>query len=82
VAKLLLAHAEVGTPGTHGRRGLPTSGYPCTIIYRQVPSGIRVLVVKDDRRCPGYGGGRRRPAHTAGAAHRSDACRRPEVTHA
>jgi plasmid stabilization system protein ParE len=59
VAKLLLAHPEVGTPRTHGRRAFPTSGYPYTIIYRQVPGGIHVLVVKHDRRRPGYGGGRR-----------------------
>lgn len=59
VAKLLLQSPGIGSPRTRGRRGFMTTGFPYTIIYRQVPTGIYVLVVKHDRRRPGYGGGRR-----------------------
>ncbi len=33
--------------------------FPYTLIYREIASGIRVLVVKHDRRRPGYGSSRR-----------------------
>lgn len=59
VARLMHANPGAGTPRTHGRRGFPTTGFPYTVIYKQVSAGIYVLVVKHDRRRPGYGGGRR-----------------------
>jgi plasmid stabilization system protein ParE len=59
VVKLLLANPGAGTPRTGGRRGFPTAGFPYTIICRQVPAGIHVLVVKHNKRRPGHGGGRR-----------------------
>lgn len=59
VAKLVHANPGAGTPRTRGRRAFPTTGFPYTIIYRQVSTGVYVLVVKHDRRRPGYGGGRR-----------------------
>ena len=57
----MLVHANpgAGTPRTRGRRAFPTTGFPYTIIYKQVSTGVYVLVVKHDRRRPGYGGGRR-----------------------
>ena len=58
VAKLLLANPGIGTPRARGRRGFPTTGFPYTVIYRPLPAGIRVLVVKHDRRRPNYGGAR------------------------
>ena len=59
VARLLLSNPGLGTPRARGRRGFPTTGFPYTVVYRQVPEGIVVLVVKHDRRRPGYGGARR-----------------------
>jgi plasmid stabilization system protein ParE len=59
VAKLLLANPGLGTPRARGRLGFPTTDFPYTVIYRQRHAGIRVLVVKHDRRRPGYGGARR-----------------------
>lgn len=59
VARFVHTNPGAGTPRTHGRRTFPTTGFPYTTIYRQVPTGIHMLVVKHDRRRPGYGGGRR-----------------------
>jgi len=58
VAKLLLANPGLGTPRARGRRGFPTTEFPYTVIYRELAAGIRVLVIKHDRRRPGYGGSR------------------------
>jgi plasmid stabilization system protein ParE len=59
VILLLLANPGLGTPRVHGRKGFPATGFPYTVIYREIPTGIRVLVVKHDRRHPGHGGSRR-----------------------
>jgi plasmid stabilization system protein ParE len=59
VARLLFMNPGIGTPRARGRRGFPTTGFPYTVIYRRVPTGIQVLVVKHDRRRPDFGGGRR-----------------------
>ena len=59
IAWLLLANPGLGTPRSGGRRGFPTKGFPYTVIYREIPTGIRVLVVKHDRRRPSHGGSRR-----------------------
>lgn len=59
VAKLLHANPGIGTPRTRGRRGFPTTSYPYTVIYREAGGDIRILVVKHDRRRPGYGDPRR-----------------------
>lgn len=59
VARLLLDSPGLGTPRTRGRRAFPTTDFPYTVIYREIPAGIRILVVKHDRRRPGYGGSRR-----------------------
>ena len=58
VARMLHSNPGLGTPRTRGRRGFPTTDFPYTIIYRERSAGIRVLVVKHDRRHPGYGGSR------------------------
>lgn len=42
-----------------GRMGFPTADFPYTVIDRQRPTGIRILVVKHDRRRPSNGGSRR-----------------------
>jgi plasmid stabilization system protein ParE len=59
VAQLVLASPGLGTPRARGRRGFPTTGFPYTVIYRPVVDGIRVLVVKHDRRRPTFGASRR-----------------------
>lgn len=58
VAGLLLLNPALGTPRSRGRRGFPTARFPFTVVYRDVPEGILVLVVKHDRRRPGYGAAR------------------------
>ena len=58
VVKLLVANPGLGTPRARGRRGFPTSGFPYTVVYREVPDGILVLVVKHDRRRPTFGASR------------------------
>jgi len=59
VAKLVLASPGLGTPRTRGRKAFQTTDFPYTVIYREIPTGVRILVVKHDRRAPGYGGSRR-----------------------
>lgn len=44
VIVLLLTNRGVSTPRTGGRRAFPTTGFPYTVIYREVATGIRVLV--------------------------------------
>lgn len=58
VVKLLLASPGLGTARARGRRGFPMAGFPYTVVYREVPKGILVLVVKHDRRRPGFGSSR------------------------
>ena len=59
VAKLLVENPDIGSPRARGRRGFAMSLFPYTVIYRPLPDGIRILVVKHDRRHPGHGGSRR-----------------------
>ena len=59
IATLLLANPGLGTPRARGRLSFPITAFPYMVIYRERPTGIRVLVVKHDRRRPGYGGSRR-----------------------
>ena len=58
VAQLLLGNPGLGTRRSRDRRGFPISGFPYTVIYKAAPDGIVILVVKHDRRRPGYGAGR------------------------
>ena len=55
VAHVLLEFPGIGSPRTRGRRGFSLSLFPYTIFYRQTADGIAILVVKHDRRRPGYG---------------------------
>ena len=55
VAHVLLEFPGIGSPRSRGRRGFSLSLFPYTIIYRQTADGIAILVVKHDRRRPGYG---------------------------
>jgi plasmid stabilization system protein ParE len=54
VARLLEDNPRLGTPGDSGRRGFPLAVFPYTIIYRQTETGIRILVVRHQRRDPDF----------------------------
>lgn len=55
ICELLIARPEIGAIRTRGKRGIAMNMFPYTVIYRIVGDDIRVLVVKHDRRRPGYG---------------------------
>ncbi len=55
VATLLAEHPEIGAPRSRGLRGMTVAIFPYTVIYRGNPHELRILVVKHDRRKPGYG---------------------------
>jgi len=59
VAKLLVEHPSLGTPTTRGRRTFPLKVFPYSVIYRNLESSIRILIVRHQHRKPGYAGGRR-----------------------
>jgi plasmid stabilization system protein ParE len=58
VGVLLAAQPDIGAPRSRGRRGLAMNVFPYTVIYRVAEDELRILVVKHDRRRPGYGGSR------------------------
>jgi plasmid stabilization system protein ParE len=59
VARLLAAHPEIGTERPKGRKSFPANGFPYSVVYRAIPNGIRILVVRHDRRRPEFGQRRR-----------------------
>ena len=59
VAALLSRYPDVGTPSAKGRRTFPLQVFPYSVIYRRIENGIRILVVRHQRRTPNYGAGRR-----------------------
>lgn len=59
VAKLLVERPSLGTPTTKGRRTFPLKVFPYSVVYRNLESSIRILVVRHQHRKPGYAGGRR-----------------------
>lgn len=59
VAKLLVENPGFGTPTTRGRRSFPLKVFPYSVVYRNLESSIRILVVRHQHRRPGYAGGRR-----------------------
>jgi plasmid stabilization system protein ParE len=59
LSQFLLENPDIGAPRSHGRRSFSMSLFPYSVIYRPRADGIRVLVVKHDRRRPGHGGSRR-----------------------
>lgn len=59
VAKFLVEHPRLGTPTTRGRRAFPLKVFPYSVVYRNLESHIRILIVRHQHRKPGYAGGRR-----------------------
>ena len=55
---LLIEQPGIGSPRAKGKRGFSMSVFPYTVIYRAGAEEIKVLVVKHDRKRPGYGGAR------------------------
>jgi toxin ParE1/3/4 len=58
VAELLCVNTGFGTPAGGTRRSYPLRRFPYSLIYRSMPSGLRILVVGHQHRRPGYWRGR------------------------
>jgi len=52
---LLIRHPSIGSPQPGNRRSFSMSTFPYTVVYRLHPEEIEVLVVKHDRKHPGFG---------------------------
>jgi plasmid stabilization system protein ParE len=59
VVRLLAINPDLGAPGASGRRRFAMGNFPYSVIYRTYSTGIRVLVVRHDRRRPDFGNARR-----------------------
>ena len=59
VAMLLADNPGLGTTTADERRSFPLSGFPYSVIYRPLPSTVRVLVVRHQHRDPDHGEDRR-----------------------
>jgi plasmid stabilization system protein ParE len=59
IAKLLVEYPDLGTPTTRGRRTFPLKVFPYSVVYRNLESSIRIMIVRHQHRKPGYAGGRR-----------------------
>jgi toxin ParE1/3/4 len=55
LSQLLIEQPGIGSPRARGRRGFCMSVFPYTVIYRASAGEIKILVVKHDRKRPGYG---------------------------
>lgn len=58
IAELIETNPAIGTLTSGGRRRFPFRRYPYSIIYKPTEGGVRILVVRHERREPGYGSGR------------------------
>ena len=54
VAVLLCVNTGFGTPAGGKRRSYPLRRFPYSLIYRDTPVGLRILVVGHQHRKPGY----------------------------
>jgi plasmid stabilization system protein ParE len=59
VAALLVEFPAIGTLTTKGRRSFPMRIYPYSVVYRPTDDGIRILIVRHQRRRPKYAEQRR-----------------------
>jgi toxin ParE1/3/4 len=55
---LIAQHPHIGAPRQAGCRGLRMKVFPYTVVYRVTAEEVKVLVVKHDRKRPGYGSSR------------------------
>lgn len=55
VARLLVERPDLGTPFDLPRRTYPLRHFPYSIVYRPTDRGIRVLIVRHQRRAPAFG---------------------------
>lgn len=54
VISLLLQHPGLGTPTTKGRRVFPLKAFPYSVVYRTQGEELRILIVRHQRRKPGF----------------------------
>ena len=59
VAKLLVKYPNLGAPTTRVRRTFLLKVFPYSVVYRNLESSIRILIVRHQHIKPGYAGGRR-----------------------
>lgn len=55
LAGVPIAQPGIGSPRARGRRGFSMRVFPYTVVYRASADEVEVLVVKHDRKRPGYG---------------------------
>jgi toxin ParE1/3/4 len=55
VVAMLDTHPRIGSPRSKDRRGFSMNTFPYTVIYRLKTDEIFVLVIKHDRKHPGFG---------------------------
>ena len=55
VAQLLSEYPDIGSPRSNGCRGISMSLFPYTLIYHSDDKEVKILVVKHDRKRPGFG---------------------------
>lgn len=59
VVMLLTQHPGLGTPIARGRKSYPLKVFPYSVVYRPLDNDLRILVVRHQRRRPGYAASRR-----------------------
>ena len=59
VVTLLVERPGLGVPTKSGRRVFPLKVFPYSVVYREIQSGIRIVIVRHQHRKPGYAEGRR-----------------------
>ena len=59
VATLLLERPRLSAATSKGRRVFAMRVFPYSVVYRELPDGIRIIVVRHQRRKPSFGGARR-----------------------
>ena len=55
VAQLVVEYPEIGERRSRSLRSVTMAIFPYTVIYRASTEGLKILVVKHDRRKPSYG---------------------------
>ena len=59
LSRILVQQPRIGSPRSRGRRGFCMSIFPYTVVYRADAEEIKILIVKHDRKHPGYGATRK-----------------------